>query len=91
MEITVKMSPSEYDAYRAYQREKDSLEREVGKDYAHLRERHEKICAAILSALELDESTLYAGDVVAETSIIATVKDHASAEKAVDLASDWFC
>ncbi len=80
MEITVKMSPEEYDSFRAYQKDKESLEREVKRDHNKLRQTHEELCSAVLDALEQDDDGKIIG-----------IKDDDKIEIAFDLANDWFC
>lgn len=90
MKVTVEMTAEEYDLFRAYQRDKDSLERELRTDYEHLRKKHGELCAAVVDALVSEEATLYAEDEPAATHIHAEVKDAAAAARAVDLAADWY-
>lgn len=90
MKITVKMTADEYDLFRAYQRDKDSLERELSSDYEHLRKKHEALCSAVVDALERDEAALYAEGEPVKTSLRVEIKDSAAAARAVDLALDWY-
>lgn len=90
MKITVEMTAEEYDLFRAYQREKESLERELSSDYERLRKEHGALCAAVVDALEKDEATLYTGGEPAETALRVEVKDTAAAARVVDLAADWY-
>lgn len=90
MEITVKMTPEEYDAYRCYQNKKDFFERRLREETEKFRKKHEELCDAVLSALEVEESDLYEEDVVVDTTTTATIKDNAAAIKANDLAAEWY-
>ena len=90
MEITVKMRPEEYDSYREYQRDKESLERELSTDYESLRKRHEELCSTVLDALNTETATLYANEEPVQTAETATIRDETAAVKAHDLASDWY-
>ena len=90
MKITVEMTAEEYDLFRAYQRDKGSLERELSSDYEHLRKEHEALCSAVVDALERDEATLYAEGEPVETSHRVQIKDSAAAARAVNLAADWY-
>lgn len=90
MNITLNMTAEEYDLFRAYQREKESLERAAAADYERLRKKHEELCAAVVDALEKDESALYAKDEPVETSLRVAVKNTTAAARAVDLAADWY-
>ncbi len=90
MEITVKMMPEEYDLFRGYQKEKDSLERELSADYERLRKRHEKLCKAVLDATDASERSLYAQGVPVETAKIVTVVNTEAAINARTLAEEWF-
>ena len=91
MEITVKMSPSEYDAYRAYQKDKESLEREIEADCHYIRAKHEKLCSAVLGGIEEVTATLYAEKEPVETVSEIKVKNQVAAGEALELAADWFC
>ena len=86
MDITVKMTPEEYDLFRCYQRKKDFFEHRLKEFHKE----HEELCSAVLSALEVEDSDLYAGDKVIETASVATIKDNAAAVKAHDLAAEWY-
>lgn len=87
VEITVKMNPDEYDAYRAYQKEKASLERRAQANYNALSNDYKELCSAVLAALELDDA-LHADDKLDAERV--KVKDPAEAEKAVKLAAEWY-
>lgn len=82
MKITLALTAEEYDLFRAYQREKESLERAARADYERLRKKHEAVCAAVVDALEKDEPV--------ETSLRVAVKNTTAAARAVDLAADWY-
>lgn len=75
MEITVKMSPEEYDRFRAYQKEKASIEREIRRELEALRTRHEKLCSKVLNALDAE---------------LVSVKDKPAAISALEIADEWF-
>lgn len=90
MEITVKITPEEYDLFRGYQKEKDSLERELSADYERLHKRHEKLCKAVLDATDVSERSLYAQGVPVETVKIVTVVNEEAAINARNLAEEWF-
>ena len=90
MEITVKMTPEEYDVFRAYQNEKDFFERRFKKEAEKFRKKYEELCSAVVKGLEVEDSDLYAGDAVVETAPAVTIKDTASAVKAYDLAEEWY-
>lgn len=90
MDITVKMTPEEYDLFRRYQLKKDFFEQRLKEKAKELHKEHEELCSAVLSALEVEDSDLYAGDKVIETASVATIKDNAAAVKAYDLAAEWY-
>ena len=90
MDITVKMTPEEYDYFRQYQRKKDFFERRFKEETEKFHKKHEELCSAVLCALEVEDSDLYAGDKVIETASVATIKDNAAAVKAHDLAAEWY-
>lgn len=71
-------------------REKESLERAAAADYERLRKKHEELCAAVVDALEKDESALYAKGEPVETSLRVAVKNTTAAAGAVNLAADWY-
>ena len=55
MKINVEMTPEEYDDYRAYQKEKKTLEDKAYADVSRLRRDHEELCNQILRALFISE------------------------------------
>lgn len=83
MKLTVEMSPEEYDSYRAYQKEKESLEREAKLHLTNLRSEHEKLVNSVLDSVEEcgkdDEPPKY------------RIKSDARMREAVTLANDWYC
>lgn len=90
MKITLTMTAEEYDLYRAYQKDKENLERAIGATERHLREVHENLCTAVLSAFEVQNSILYADGVPAISVPAVVVKDQTAAENALALAADWY-
>lgn len=90
MDITVKMTPEEYDLFRRYQLKKDFFEQRLKEKTEEFRKEREELCSAVISALEVEDSDLYAGDKVIETASVATIKDNAAAVKAHDLAAEWY-
>lgn len=91
MDINVSMTADEYDLYRAYQKEKESLERVVRADLNRLRDTHKELCSAVVDALGKSEAVLCADGEPVETSLTLTMKSVAAAGRALDLANDWFC
>lgn len=81
MKINVEMTPEEYDDYRAYQKEKRTLEDKAYADVNRLRRDHEELCKQILGALRISGS----GDKRAVS--IADVED---ALHVVETAREWF-
>lgn len=53
MKINVEMTPEEYDDYRAYQKDKKSMQEKVYEDVRHLRRDHEELCTQILKGLSI--------------------------------------
>ena len=90
MEITVKMTPEEYDLFRLYQNKKDFFERRLREETEKFRKEHEELCSAVVKGLEVEDSDLYAEDVVVETAPVVTIKDTASAVKALEIAAEWY-
>lgn len=90
MEITVKMTPEEYDLFRLYQNKKNFFERRLREETEKFRKEHEELCSLVVNGLEVEDSDLYAGDVVVETAPVVTIKDTASAAKAYEIAADWY-
>lgn len=90
MEITVKMTPEEYDLFRLHQNNKAFFERRLKEETEKFRKKHEELCSAVVNALEVEDSDLYAGDVVIETASIVTIKDTAAAVKALEIAAEWY-
>lgn len=81
MKINVEMTPEEYDDYRAYQKEKRTLEDKAYADVNRLRRDHEELCNQILCALRISGS----GD--KRTVSIADAED---ALHVVETAREWF-
>lgn len=90
MDITVKMTPEEYDVFRRYQREKGFFEQQLNKAEKEFHKKHEELCDAVVSALTVESSNLYSGDKVAETASAAIIKDNDAAVKAHALAWEWY-
>lgn len=93
MLIVVKMSPEEYDSFRAYQKDRAYLGKEIEADYRELREKHEKLCSTILAGFETGEVKLYLDKSSDPVEVIPEVKikDVNSAWIAIESANDWFC
>lgn len=81
MKINVEMTPEEYDDYRAYQKEKRTLEDKAYADVNRFRRDHEELCNLILGALRIRGS----GD--NRTVSITDVED---AQHVVETAREWF-
>lgn len=81
MNIHVEMTPEEYDDYRAYQKEKETLEEKVYKDLKHLRRYNNDLCKKILKTLYISGS----GD--NRTVSITNAED---ALRVVEAAREWF-
>ena len=83
MKITIEMTQEEYDSYRAYQKEKKCLEREVNQNLVNLRIEHEKLVKSIFNSVEEcvegDEPPKY------------RITSDAHMCEAVTLAEDWYC
>lgn len=90
MDITVKMKPEEYDIFRCFQRKKDFFEQKLKEKTDIFTKKHEELCSAVLSAVELETSNIYGGDKVVETTTVATIKDNDAAVKAHNLAEEWY-
>ena len=52
MEITVKMTPEEYDLFRVYQNEKEFFERRLREETKKFQKEHEELCSLIVNALD---------------------------------------
>ena len=81
MKINVEMTPEEYDDYRAYQKDKKSMQEKVYEDVRHLRRDHEELCNQILCALRISGS----GDKRA-----VSIADAEDALHVVVAAREWF-
>lgn len=90
MEITAKMTPEEYDAFREYQRNRISFEQKLCANYERLRKKHEELCSVVLGALETSEATLYTEGEAVVTAARVEIKDTDAAAMAIELASDFF-
>jgi hypothetical protein len=86
MEIKLKMTAEEYDTYRAYQRDRNSLDREIAKELQQFMNKCEDVCTSVLDAIEKRESTLYANGQPVETVREIRIRDEELAGKAIDLA-----
>lgn len=82
MTITVQMTPEEYDAYRAYQKEKNALEDKAYAVANRLRSEHKNLCNQILDALRISGSGEH---------LTVEIADQDAAMHIVDTARDWFC
>lgn len=90
MEITVKMTPEEYDLFRKYQNKKDFFEKCLKKKEEDFIKKYEELAAAVVSALTVESSDLYSGDKVVETATAAIIKDNDAAVKAHATAWEWY-
>ena len=81
MKINVEMTPEEYDDYRAYQKEKKTLEDKAYADVSRLRRDHEELCNQILRALRISGS----GDKRA-----VSIADAEAVLRVVEAAREWF-
>lgn len=79
MKITIKLTPEEYDEYRAYQKDKES----VKKHLVSLKTEHEKMCQNVLRAF--GDSALYADD-----GVEIYITDQQAAKELLSMAQEWF-
>ena len=81
MKINVEMTPEEYDDYRAYQKEKKTLEDKAYAIVNSLRCDHEELCNQILGALRVNNS----GD-----KRTVSISDAEAVLCVVEAAREWF-
>ena len=81
MKIHVEMTPEEYDDYRAYQKEKKTLEDKAYAVVNRLRRDHEELCNQILGALRISDS----GD-----KRTVSISDAEAVLRVVEAAREWF-
>ena len=81
MKINVEMTPEEYDDYRAYQKEKRTLEDKAYAVVNRLRRDHEELCKQILGALRISDS----GD-----KRTVSISDAEAVLRVVEAAREWF-
>ena len=79
MKITIKLTPEEYDEYRAYQKHKTSVNAALDS----LRGEHETMCERVLRAF--GETAEYDDD-----GVVLCITDQQSARKLMSMAHDWF-
>lgn len=79
MKITIKLTPEEYDEYRAYQKDKKS----VANPLISLQMRHEKMCEKVLHVF--GASALYADD-----GVEISITDQKAAKELLSMAQEWF-
>ena len=77
MKITVEMSAEEFEEYRAYQKEKESLKRKCEAEIKTICAKHEELCAAVCAGLELKDAHI-------------CELDRDSIKKAIELAAEWY-
>ena len=83
MEIVVKMTPDEYDLFRLFQKEKADIEEELSSDYKKFMNKHEKICSALLEAVEEDSNST-------EINPAFSIKKPDKLAEALDAANGWY-
>ena len=81
MKINVEMTPEEYDDYRAYQKEKKTLEDKAYAVVNSLRSECNELCTQILKGLAIRD---FGG------RRTVGVVDSDAAMRAVVIATDWF-
>jgi hypothetical protein len=91
MQINVLMTVEEFDRYRAYLKEKSSLEQEISEAYDGIREKHEKLCDLICKGINEAEETLHADFKVAVKFKDFVINDKEALSSAIAIAADWFC
>lgn len=90
MDITVKMTPEEYDYFRQYQRKKDFFERKLKAEAEKFHKEHEKLCSAVMSALGTEDFNIYENDKAVGMETVAAIIDQDAAIKALEIATEWY-
>ena len=90
MDIRVTMTADESDMFRAYQKEKASLERVTTASLKALQKEHSELCSAVVAAIVSEQASLYADNNIAESSLTVSIKSMAAAGRAIELAAEWF-
>lgn len=81
MEITVKMTPEEYDTFRAYQREADFFERELKEAEGDFHKKHEELCSLVVDGLDVE---------IGEVKTLTIIKNNTAALEALRIAGEWY-
>ena len=81
MDITVKMTPEEYDLFRVYQNEKEFFERRLREETKKFQKEHEELCSLIVNALDTKSQ---------RGKTDAILKDNAAALEARRIAGEWY-
>ena len=81
MEITVKMTPEEYDLFRVYQNEKEFFERRLREETKKFQKEHEELCSLIVNALDTKSQ---------RGKTDAILKDNDDALEARRIAGEWY-
>lgn len=79
MKITIKLTPKEYDEYRAYQKDKDSVKSRVNS----LLTEHEEMCEKVLHVF--GDTAAYADD-----GVEIYITDQKAAKELLSMAQEWF-
>lgn len=81
MDITVKMTPEEYDLFRKYQRKKDFFERRFKEETEKFHKKHEELCSFIVKGLDVE---------IGEEKTTAIIRDNTAALEALRIAEEWY-
>lgn len=81
MDITVKMTPEEYDVFRRYQREKDFFEQQFNKAEKEFHKKHEELCSFMVKGFDME---------IGEEKTVAIIRDNTAALEALRIAGEWY-
>lgn len=85
MRITVEMDVEEFEKFRAFQKDENSLCCELNQDLRSLENKHENLCTKLLDALDIPTFPAESPEAPG-----ITIKDERKLLEAADLAGDWF-
>lgn len=81
MDITVKMTPEEYDYFRQYQHKKDFFERRFKEETEKFHKKHEELCSLIVRGLDVE---------IGEEKTAAIIQDNTATLEALRIAEEWY-
>lgn len=81
MDITVKMTPEEYDLFRRYQLKRDFFEERLKEKTGEFHKKHEELCSFIVKGLDVE---------IGEEKTAAIIRDNTATLEALRIAEEWY-